>query len=202
MANVTSEQLLLAAFGLLLAGAVVCSLYGKSWRKTGVVAVASMAAAALLLWVLAVRALNSGEIDVGSRVVLTIPVASLTFHIDRLSAVFLFVVPFVAYFFFLVPYGALRQKSAWMKAFSEWSQPVAWLMFVAVCVWGLESVYSMAAPHLPLFFTSYAEKYLVKISGTVLGIREVDITGRLGALIGLIVGGYLFVSRGVAARAT
>lgn len=119
---------------------------------------------------------------------------------DRVSAVFLFVVPFAIYFFVVIPYKELRSSQAWLKALHNWSRPVVWLIAVAVWVWALESIYSMAAPHLPGFFTSYAEKYLLKISGTVLGVKEIDLTGRLGALLGLIAGVYLFVVRGVAGR--
>lgn len=119
---------------------------------------------------------------------------------DRVSAVFLFVVPFVIYFFVVVPYKEIRSSQAWLKALYKWSRPVAWLIAVLVWVWALESVYSMSSRYLPDFFTGYAEKYLLKISGTVLGVREVDVTGRLGALIGLIAGLYFFIARGVAGR--
>lgn len=118
---------------------------------------------------------------------------------DRVSAIFLFVVPFVAYLFVVIPYKELRSKSAWLNALQSWTRPLALLLLVAVLVWALESVYTMLAPHLPVFVTSYAEKYLLKISGTVLGVKEVDITGRLGALVGLLWGGYVFLSRGIAA---
>jgi hypothetical protein len=40
--------------------------------------------------------------------------------------------------------------------------------------------------------------YLVKISGTAPGVKEIELTGRMGAFIGLIVGLYFFVVRGVA----
>jgi hypothetical protein len=50
----------------------------------------------------------------------------------------------------------------------------------------------------PDSLTSYAGTYLVKISGTVLGVKEIEFTSRLAAVIGLIVGLYFFVVRGVA----
>ena len=119
---------------------------------------------------------------------------------DRVSAVFLFVVPFVTYFFVVIPYKEIRSSQAWLKALDRWSRPVAWLVAVLVWVWAIESLYSILFPYLPDFFTSYAEKYLLKISGTVLGINEVELTGRLGALLGLIAGLYFFVARGVAGQ--
>jgi hypothetical protein len=119
---------------------------------------------------------------------------------DRVSAIFLFVVPFVIYFFVVVPYKEIGSSQAWLKALERWSRPFAWLIAVLVWVWAAESIYSMLHPYLPDFFTSYAEKYLLKISGTVLGVKELEVTGRLGALIGLIAGLYFFISRGVAGQ--
>ena len=119
---------------------------------------------------------------------------------DRVSTIFLFIVPVVAYFFVLVPYKDLRSSRAWLEALYSWCRPIAWLMGVFVWVWALESLYGLLSSYLPDFFTSYAERYLLKISGTVLGVKEVELTGRLGALIGLIVGLYFFVVRGVAGR--
>jgi hypothetical protein len=117
---------------------------------------------------------------------------------DRVSTIFLFIVPFVLYFFAVVPYKDFRSSRAWLEALYRWSRPVVWLLAVFVWVWALESAYGLVSAYLPDFFTSYADRYLVKISGTALGVKEIELTGRLGALIGLIVGLYFFVVRGVA----
>ena len=117
---------------------------------------------------------------------------------DRVSTIFLFIVPLVAYFFAVVPYRDLRSSRAWLETLYKWSRPVVWLLAVFVWVWALESAFSLVSAYLPDFFTSYADKYLVKISGTALGAKEIELTGRLGAFIGLIVGLYFFVVRGVA----
>jgi len=117
---------------------------------------------------------------------------------DRVSPIFLFIVPLVLYFFTVVPYGDLRSSRAWLETLYKWSRPVVWLLAVLVWVWALESAFSLVSAHLPDFFTSYADKYLLKISGTALGVKEIELTGRLGAFIGLIVGLYFFVVRGVA----
>jgi hydrogenase-4 component B len=90
----TSEQLLFLAFGLLVAGAAI-SLLGRDWRKSGYAGTAFMALACLSLWILALRAITSGVADIPAGLSLLVPRASLGFHIDRLSAVFLMVVPFV-----------------------------------------------------------------------------------------------------------
>lgn len=91
-----SEQLLLLAFGLLALGALVTAVYAGNWRRAGYTAVVFTAAAAVTLWVLAAGVFLSGA--VGTREFLTFsPLgASLAFHIDRLSSIFLIIVPFVA----------------------------------------------------------------------------------------------------------
>ncbi len=117
---------------------------------------------------------------------------------DRVSTIFLFIVPLVAYFVAIVPYRDLGSSRAWLETLYKWSRPVVWLLAVFAWVWALESAFSLASAYLPDFFTSYADKYLVKISGTALGVKEIELTGKLGAFIGLVVGLYFFVVRGVA----
>ena len=91
----TSEQLLFLAFGILVVGAVITSLFGKDWRKTGYMATAFMAIACIALWALALRAFSLGVPDMRPVLRLGMLGASLTFHIDKLSVIFLFVLPFV-----------------------------------------------------------------------------------------------------------
>jgi hypothetical protein len=116
----------------------------------------------------------------------------------RVSTIFLIIVPLVLYFLAVVPYRDLASPRAWLEALYKWSRPVVWLVAVFAWVWLLESAYGLVSAHLPDFFTSYADNYLVKISGTALGVKEIALTGKLGAVIGLIVGLYFFVVRGVA----
>jgi hypothetical protein len=56
----------------------------------------------------------------------------------------------------------------------------------------------MLASSLPDWFKNYAESYQLKISGTVLGVKEVAFNGRLGGLFGLLLGIYFFLTNGVA----
>ncbi len=116
----------------------------------------------------------------------------------RVSTIFLFIVPFVLYFFAVVPYKDFRSSRAWLEALYRWSRPIVWLLAIFVWVWAFESAYGLVSAYLPDFFTTYADNYLLKISGTALGVKEIELTGKLGALIGLIVGLYFFVVRGVA----
>lgn len=121
----------------------------------------------------------------------------LSIQTDRVSAVFLFVVPFVVYALLLVPYKNFKSQSAWREALQKWSLPFFWLAQVFLWVWLVESAYAMLSASLPEWFKSYAEAYQLKISGTVLGVKDVTINGRLGGLLGLLIGVYLFLANGV-----
>ena len=95
MSNMTSEQMLLAAFGSLVIGAVATALCARDWRRTGWLAVVFTAVAAVLLWLLAARALTEGTQTIRSLLTFKPLGASLTFRVDKLSAIFLMLVPFV-----------------------------------------------------------------------------------------------------------
>ena len=73
---------------------------------------------------------------------------------DRISTIFLFIVPLVAFFFAVVPYRDLVSPRAWLEALYRWSRPVVWLLAVRVWVWALESAFSLVSGHLPDLFTS------------------------------------------------
>jgi hypothetical protein len=117
---------------------------------------------------------------------------------DRVSAIFLFALPFLLYAIALIPYRKYKSRDAWLAAVEKWSRPFFWLALVCVWVWLIESAYTMFSSSLPEWFKSYAEGYQLKISGTILGIREVTVNGKLGGLFGLILGVYLFLSKGMA----
>jgi hypothetical protein len=121
----------------------------------------------------------------------------LTVTTDRVSAVFLFVLPFLAYAIYLIPYKNFRSSTAWSEALQRWSRPFFWLALVAMWVWAIESIYAMFSNSLPEWFKSYAEGYQLRLSGTVLGVREVTVNGKLGGLFGLVLGIYLFLSKGM-----
>ena len=96
MTDAASERLLLLAFGILLLGAVVTAALGRDWRKSGFVAVVFTAGATAMLWGLAARTFIFGGADTRAYIALDMLGASLKFHIDKLSAMFLIVVPLVS----------------------------------------------------------------------------------------------------------
>ena len=104
-----SLNLLIAALGLLAVGAVVIAVFGRQWRTAGYMAVAFTAVAAVALWVLAAKAFTSGALNTNALVNLSPLGASLTFHVDRLSAVFLIFIPFVSLTSVLYAVGYMRK---------------------------------------------------------------------------------------------
>ena len=90
-----TEHLLAFGIGFLLVGAALTA-FGKDWRRTGYIAFVFAAAASAVLWLLAARVFASGTIKISPLLSITSLGASLTFRVDRLSAIFLLVVPFVA----------------------------------------------------------------------------------------------------------
>lgn len=116
----------------------------------------------------------------------------------RVSTVVLFVVPFLVYALVLIPYRQLGSGGDWSEAIQQWSRPFFWLALVAFWVWVGEIAYSMLVGTLPDWFRAYGDGYQVKLSGTALGIKELSVSGKFGAFLGLIGGLYLFLSRGLA----
>ena len=90
-------EIFAAVFGLLLVGALVTAARGLSWRAAGYIAIIFAAAATAAVWKLAAQVFISGPIEINQRLVtFRILNASLNFHIDALSAIFLVVVPLVS----------------------------------------------------------------------------------------------------------
>jgi hydrogenase-4 component B len=95
MSFLTSEQLLLSAFGLLIVGALVTAVIARGWRSTGWIAVVFTAGATVALWVLAARVFAGGAQDTRVFAVFHPLGSSLRFHVDKLSAVFLVMTSFI-----------------------------------------------------------------------------------------------------------
>ncbi|HMN14022.1 MAG TPA: hypothetical protein PKD55_17030 [Bellilinea sp.] len=116
----------------------------------------------------------------------------------RVSAVVLVGVPLAAYLLVLIPCRNLASGGHWADAVRLWSRPFFWLAMVFVFAWVGEIGVSALAGLLPDGFRAYADGYRAALSGTALGVREVAVSGRFGAFLGLLLGLYLFLSRGLA----
>lgn len=122
----------------------------------------------------------------------------LKFNTGRVSAVVLVAVPLLAYLLVLIPYRNLASGGYWSDAIQLWSRPFFWLAMVFFFAWVGEIAVSAVAGLLPDGFRAYADGYRVSLSGTALGVREIAVSGRFGAFVGLLLGLYLFLARGLA----
>lgn len=116
----------------------------------------------------------------------------------RVSAVVLVGLPLLVYLLVVVPYRNVGSGAHWADAVQLWSRPFFWLAMVFVSAWVGEMAVSALAGLLPDGFRAYADGYRVALSGTALGVREIAVSGRFGAFVGLLLGLYLFLSRGLA----
>jgi hypothetical protein len=124
----------------------------------------------------------------------------LNISTGRVSGVVLFVVPFLVYALVLIPYRHPGSGADWSEAIQQWSRPFFWLAMVVFWVWIGEVAYSMLMGTLPDGFRIYGDGYQLHLSGTALGVREIAVNGKFGAFLGLILGLYLFLARGLARR--
>jgi hydrogenase-4 component B len=95
MSHISSQWLLVLAFGVLGIGALILGLVGQNWRRQGAIAVVLMTVASVAIWVLAVKVFIHGVVNVPPLLRFSLLGASLSFRIDRLSGVFLIIIPFV-----------------------------------------------------------------------------------------------------------
>lgn len=129
-----------------------------------------------------------------------LPAAELAY--PPVSLLVLIVVPMIMLAFYLVPWRQLRSPSAWREAFSLWCQPWFWLLVaVALAVLG-ESIFIAAKDYIPNAIANLAEKFSVtaSLSVAVPGFKETTplaLTASLSGFIGLALGSYLFLKKGV-----
>ena len=123
----------------------------------------------------------------------------LNISTGRVSTVVLFVIPFLVYALVLIPYRHLGSAADWSEAIQQWSRPFFWFAMVVFWVWVGDIAYSMLVGTLPDWFRIYGDGYQLHLSGTALGIKEITVNGKFGAFLGLILGLFLFLSRGLAA---
>jgi hypothetical protein len=129
-----------------------------------------------------------------------LPAAEISY--PPVSTLVLVVLPMLLLAIYLVPWRQMRSWTAWRAAFIRWCRSWLWLVIaVALTLLG-ESLYLMAGEYLPKAITALAEKVSVTatLSVSVPGFKEhtpLTLTASLAGFIGLLVGAYLFVSRGI-----
>ena len=125
-----------------------------------------------------------------------LPAAELTF--PPVSLLVLIVLPMIVLALVLVPWRNLLVGYAWREAFVHWCQPWFWLLLALVLAVAGESLYLVAKDHLPKAVTAVADKFSLTVTFSVLkDYRPVSLTASLAGTLGLALGLFLFLSKGV-----
>lgn len=164
------------------------------------------ATVAVLLWLAIALAIDrwllapfcAGCVDVlALDVKVRLPAAELAY--PPVSVLVLIVVPMFALALYLVPWKKWRVGSAWRASFARWAQPWFWLLIVMILAVIGESLYLAVKDFLPTALSAVAEKFSVSVSFSVFkDYQPLSLTTSLAGFIGLGLGVYLFLTRGVA----
>ncbi|HQR03600.1 MAG: hypothetical protein JSR19_02155 [Proteobacteria bacterium] len=133
---------------------------------------------------------------------LHLPAAELAF--PPVSLLVLLVLPMILLALYLLPWRTLLSRTAWSEAFALWCQPWFWLLAaVALTVLG-ESLFIVLKGYLPGALVVLMEKFSLStsLSVAVPGYKETTpftLTASLPGLLGLALGIYLFLRKGLRA---
>ena len=128
-------------------------------------------------------------------VTLQIPAGSL--NLPRVGFALLAGLPLLALALYLVPWRSPGDSAQWGEAFRLWCQPIIWLVVALACAVLGESLYLVSKDHWSQGMRNVAEAFSVSATFTVNGFQFLTLKGGVTALLGLIVGLYLFVRKGV-----
>ena len=131
---------------------------------------------------------------------LKLPAAEITY--PPVSLLVLLVLPMVILAIALIPWQKLSSAKEWKDGFAQWCQPWFWLFFAVVLAVLGESLFLATNDYMPKALTALAEKFTITgtVSVAVKGFKETTplvLTASLSGLIGLVIGSYLFLEKGV-----
>ena len=128
---------------------------------------------------------------------LTLQIPAGTLNLPRHGLALLAGLPLLALALYLVPWRALGDSSRWGEAFRLWCQPIIWLaVALAFAVLG-ESLYLVSKEHWSQGMRNVAEAFSVSATFTVDDFQFLTLKGGVTALLGLVIGLYLFLRKGV-----
>jgi len=125
-----------------------------------------------------------------------LPAAELTY--PPVSVLVLLILPMILLALYLLPWRQLREGFAWRESLARWCQPWFWLLIAIVLTVVGESIFIVVKDYLPKAVTSIAEKFAVTITLSVFkNYKPLSLTASLSGLLGLVIGTYLFISKGM-----
>jgi hypothetical protein len=128
------------------------------------------------------------------------PAAEMTY--PAVSLLVLFGLPVLIFAIALVPWRDLRSRQAWSHAIESWWEPTFWLLVALVLGIVLESIFMLTTQYLPGTVSATMQRFTLTgaVSVQVPGHQNATplaLTASLAGLVGLGVGGYLFVQNGM-----
>jgi hypothetical protein len=130
-------------------------------------------------------------------VALTLQIPAGSLNLPRVGLALVAGLPLLALALYLVPWRSLGDSAQWGQAFRLWCQPIIWLaVALALAVVG-ESLYLVSKDHWSQGMRNVAEAFSISATFTVDDFQFLTLKGGVTALLGLIVGIYLFIRKGV-----
>ena len=129
---------------------------------------------------------------------LRIRLPAAEFYYPRVSVLVLLIPPMVLLALYLVPWRHLRTAHEWRDALERWCLPWFWLIVLVVLTVVGESVFILLKNNLAAALTGVAEQFSLTMSLTVFRrYQPISLTASLFGLLGLLIGAYLFITKGV-----
>jgi hypothetical protein len=172
--------------------------YGDSSKRVAFLSVAC------LLWVALVIILDHfwvfthlSALGECLEVEFSVKVPSGNITLPPLSLIVFLGFPMLALWLFLVPWRSLRSGPSWRSALVKWSQPIFWLGVAAVLTVLGQSVYLLLRSHLSQGLVDFSEAWALDITIKSWDHPYATLDVTLCAIVGLAIGGYLFVAKGL-----
>jgi hypothetical protein len=134
------------------------------------------------------------------QVKLKVPSAEITY--PAVSLLVLVVLPILVFAFLMTPWRDLRSRQAWTHAIESWWEPSFWLLVALVLVVATESAFLVALDYIPRPAADIAQRFTLTSTVSVhvpgrANATPLAITASLAGLLGVVVGGYLFLRNGL-----
>ena len=105
--------------------------------------------------------------------------------------------PLLGFAFYLIPWRTPKDSSRWTDAFQRWCQPIIWLgVALALVVLG-ESLYLISKDWWSQGARSVAEAFSISATFSIKDFQFITVKGSVAAVLGLVLGAYLFLRRGI-----
>jgi hypothetical protein len=126
---------------------------------------------------------------------LSVPAGEIS--LPEMSVIVLFGLPLLFLGLVLIPWRSIHDRSAWYMAFVRWCQPIFWFLIAIVLTVVGESLFLLAKEHLPKGLVDLSEKFSLDLTLKSWEFKFLTLKGSLSSLVGLALGCYLFLQKGV-----